>query len=633
MESLIKQYKLFWQYPVITEKEFNLQNKDNPFFLGFPWATIIDKRYNLNIIYKILFPSIQKDRQYYTCCQHIHFRQLIPLFKSLNIHIVYSPHKIKDEDENNGIRILPCPLYAVNIEDESRNMVFKNVDFLGHKRKILYSFQGAYNEKWYLTDIRKKIFEMKHPEDCYIKYIGNWHFENVVYSSKQNKNYELNESDRNHVRTEKYNNLLLDSRYSICPSGSGPNSIRFWESLAVGSIPILLSDTLELPDNTLWKDAIITIPEKDVNLLPQIVSKIDTKRENTMRQNCIQLYSYYKNNYNNHVDRRMTLFIEMHPSLIQSYYKVFGHFFLDHLFMLYKIKYYYQTNKNIDIDSIYIDEKLLHIVPFIKPFYESIFRIYTTNEKNLNIFNVGSIIGSIHGSEESNIYLSKTILKSPIPNHILENGRKLSDFNRIMMQSFTRKVKEHFIEESKQISDDKVLIIDRQQSPRKLLHVEHVIDKLKERGFHCTKVTFDNIDLAQQIRMVSQYKNIICACGSVQVHISFLRKDCTFIELCESGFRYPNTSIYGNYNGILTYSLTTPLKEQYYDPKYKMNDMANKLFRGASEMPGVITNDMSSIEREKKFYSKLMSYNCFWIHTIQDIHCDDHIDNIMTLFS
>ena len=133
--------------------------------------------------------------------------------------------------------------------------------------------------------------------------------------------------------------------------------------------------------------------------------------------------------------------------------------------------------------------------------------------------------------------------------------------------------------------------------------------------------------------MVSQYKYVICACGSVQVHISFLRKDCTFIELCESGFRYPNTSIYGNYNNIRTYSLTCPLHEKYFKSNYKITDTMNKLFKGFDKMPQMITNDIRSIEREKDFYSTLMNQNCFWIHTIQDIDCNDHIDKIMKIMS
>jgi len=52
-EELMKKFKFFWQYPVITEGEFFKQNKDNVGYIGLPWATIIDKRYNENVIYKL----------------------------------------------------------------------------------------------------------------------------------------------------------------------------------------------------------------------------------------------------------------------------------------------------------------------------------------------------------------------------------------------------------------------------------------------------------------------------------------------------------------------------------------------------------------------------------------------------
>ena len=53
--DILKKFNLFWQYPVITEKTFYEQNKDDEKYLGLPWATIIDKRYNINIIFYILY--------------------------------------------------------------------------------------------------------------------------------------------------------------------------------------------------------------------------------------------------------------------------------------------------------------------------------------------------------------------------------------------------------------------------------------------------------------------------------------------------------------------------------------------------------------------------------------------------
>jgi glycosyltransferase involved in cell wall biosynthesis len=296
--TFLKTYNLFWQYPVITEQEFYNQNKKNPNYCGLPWATFIDKRIDTNSLIKVLLPYM-KHKHYYTCCQHIFFRKMIPLMRVLGITTLYTPHKIIGEDSINGVTIKPCPLYAVNIEDPQRNSLFKKYsdDYTKHERPYLYSFVGGYQPSNYLSDIRKRIFTMEKPPNAVIVNTGGWHFNNTVYSTKQNANGELNEDSNTQQRTEHYNDTLLKSRYSLCPSGSGPNSIRFWESLAVGSIPVVLADTLELPSNPLWGDAIVRIKEADLESLHTILIGIDELKEKIMRKNCIELYNYYKNNY------------------------------------------------------------------------------------------------------------------------------------------------------------------------------------------------------------------------------------------------------------------------------------------------------------------------------------------------
>ena len=63
--EILEKYNLFWQYPVITEKTFYNQNKNDDNFLGIPWATLIDFNISLNDMYNILSPYIQ-DKNYYT---------------------------------------------------------------------------------------------------------------------------------------------------------------------------------------------------------------------------------------------------------------------------------------------------------------------------------------------------------------------------------------------------------------------------------------------------------------------------------------------------------------------------------------------------------------------------------------
>jgi len=318
-EIILSQTGLFWQYPVKTEEVFYEQNKDKVNFCGIPWATILDKRVNMNQLFKYLIPFF-KHKDYYTCCQHISFRKLIPLMKLLGIKTIYTPHKVIGEDYINDVELKPCPLYAVNIEDPKRNEVFNNKDFENYERKYLYSFMGGVQNN-YLSSIRNDIFNMQHSNNTFIKNTGQWHFNNIVYSNKQNKKRELN-IDKKHIdNTEKYNNVLLNSRFSLCPSGSGPNTIRFWESLAIGSIPILLSDTLELPHDFKWDDAIIRIPEKELANLPNILQEISVEQEQKMRKKCIEIYNKLKNNFSNKKNKTLTIFSNCHGEKYLNIFK------------------------------------------------------------------------------------------------------------------------------------------------------------------------------------------------------------------------------------------------------------------------------------------------------------------------
>ena len=301
IEDIMDKNNLFWQYPVITEKTFYEQNKKDPLYICIPWATIIDApdKYNIeNIIltiYKYVTPSVK----YYTCCQHIYFTKILNLCKFLGITTLYSPHKVKDVDKINGITILPCPLYAVNYEDPRRNSIFKNKNFLDINRNLLYSFIGGYQSVHYLTDIRLKIFKIPGRSDICIINSGSWHFNDIVYNKSQNIYLKENKPKNHDLKTETYNNILLSSRFSLAPSGSGPNSIRFWESLAVGAIPVLLSDTLELPHHPDWNDAIVFLKESELSKLDDELSKISPEKEESMRKKCIEIYNYFSNNYCN----------------------------------------------------------------------------------------------------------------------------------------------------------------------------------------------------------------------------------------------------------------------------------------------------------------------------------------------
>mgnify|MGYP000093996608 CR=1 FL=1 len=177
-EEFMNNTGLFWQYPVITEKTFYLQNKKDPYCLIIPWATIIDFGFNLSNLFKIIdnYKNKSNSNNYYTCCQHIYYRKIIPICKLLGICKIYSPHKVKGLDFIEDIEILPCPLYAVNYEDDTRNSTFKNIDFeLGFYFVHSYFFQPLssnnilgttfYGEEFTSAVFNDNIFGVQfHPE-------------------------------------------------------------------------------------------------------------------------------------------------------------------------------------------------------------------------------------------------------------------------------------------------------------------------------------------------------------------------------------------------------------------------------------------------------------------------------------
>jgi hypothetical protein len=154
-------------------------------------------------------------------CQHILVKNLI-----FHDHLVFTPHAtILDS-------FIPIPHYSCNY----------NLDYVKpwEDRKYLFSFMGSFKTHQTRLNACK---ELKDEPNCLFIDTGDWHFYNDASKKEQNE--------------RKYIELLGDTKYSLCPRGTGPSTIRMWESMAMGSCPIILSDYLKYPlefdlDSNLW---------------------------------------------------------------------------------------------------------------------------------------------------------------------------------------------------------------------------------------------------------------------------------------------------------------------------------------------------------------------------------------------
>ena len=236
--------------------EYNLTGADsNKNVLICPWHTL----YIRNLLDTI--PNIAYD---YTICK---------------FHLVGTP--IQTKIEQMGITKVLTP--HASIHDNCQFQTIPYFHYVGEavelKKDVHYSFMGWSN----VNMLREKMMELLS---------GNTNIIGNAYGfwSKGN-NTDPNLESR-------YNTLLGRSRFSLCPKGAGPATMRFWESLKCGSIPILMSDSVILPLDWDWSSTIIRLPEKSLyaekNAMERAVFSVKPSDEVKMKANCKAAYNKTK---------------------------------------------------------------------------------------------------------------------------------------------------------------------------------------------------------------------------------------------------------------------------------------------------------------------------------------------------
>lgn len=289
-------FDALWQTPAITEKYAYDRlltvgfNYPHIIYFAFPWASLIDGKNrgtSLGMELQAVLASANRRRnkcRTITVCQHIKFRDFIAEFKQAGITDLYASHAKKGEYVIEGIKVHPFPLYPVQLPEHKiwQNSNQAQVEsFLD--RKYLFSFMGAFDLRHYLTRAREWIFQLPSSPRGFIKNRKAWHYDHRVYQEQvlrdQVPEAKLIEERCNAIEFKK---ILRATQFSLCPSGSGPNSIRLWESIEFGAIPVILADDLRLPgDEKLWEKACVIVEEKEDTIrdVPTMLESLSNDRE------------------------------------------------------------------------------------------------------------------------------------------------------------------------------------------------------------------------------------------------------------------------------------------------------------------------------------------------------------------
>ncbi len=260
-----------WQYPAVTERHAfhhmrailtDAQRSTNAVYLGFPFATLVDLHMQVGTDHprtvalqsKLdeLTPRLKSYERVVTVAQHIRARECAHLFANAGVTDLFWSHSTIGQRSFPGhanMRVSPFPLFPVQ-------QVVRGEDDLHRTRRWLFSFVGARAPKHYLTQCRNHIIDLlaDDPRGKVTSRDG-WHYEKIVYHAQVFEKVPHTEDGLvNDAHSNDFREIMDQTIFALCPSGSGPNTIRLWESMVNGAIPVILSDTWAPPgDPALWE--------------------------------------------------------------------------------------------------------------------------------------------------------------------------------------------------------------------------------------------------------------------------------------------------------------------------------------------------------------------------------------------
>lgn len=237
-------------------REFELKPDDsNESVLVCPWVSLWQRGllYSLpNISYKYTF-----------CKYHLMGTPIQKKIEQMGIQTVFTPHCSTGDSALFETR--PLSHYA-------------HGECVPLEKEVLFSFIG-WDE---INDTRSRMLQLLNGQPNIIRrQYGFWR--------------KGNDSDA--TALSEYASLLGKSRFSLCPKGCGPGTMRFWESLKCGAIPVLLSDTIILPLDWDWGNTIIRLSETSLfterNSIDRAIRSIPEGKENLMRANCLAAFAKF----------------------------------------------------------------------------------------------------------------------------------------------------------------------------------------------------------------------------------------------------------------------------------------------------------------------------------------------------
>lgn len=137
------------------------------------------------------------------------------------------------------------------------NDYIQNIHAQSVERRWLYSFVGSCSHK-----VRKPVLELN---DKKALIVDTSDF--CAWDPAQASKFDYQKI---------YTDSLIDSKFVLCPRGIGPSSLRLYETMEAGRVPVIISDDWMAPDQIDWSFA-VRIPEWEISAIPSRLRTLENE--------------------------------------------------------------------------------------------------------------------------------------------------------------------------------------------------------------------------------------------------------------------------------------------------------------------------------------------------------------------
>jgi hypothetical protein len=132
-----------------------------------------------------------------------------------------------------------------------------------HDLPYLFSFMGSVKN----APIRSQLATLSHPRSF---------FQNTTEEFDRAINRKM---DREEVLAyeRRYAELTKASKFVLCPRGLSASTVRLFETMRMGRVPVILSDGWVAPEGPHWEDFAIQIPEREFAGIPRFLEERESE--------------------------------------------------------------------------------------------------------------------------------------------------------------------------------------------------------------------------------------------------------------------------------------------------------------------------------------------------------------------